>query len=70
MSKLVIPNLQSKQMGQVITTLTIANRIDRVLAERGFISSEEIRTCLLDNVLVDTGATLLCLPTNINLWKF
>lgn len=65
MSKLVIPNLQSKQMGQVITTLIIANRIERVLAERGFISSEEIRTCLLDNVLVDTGAMLLCLPTSI-----
>lgn len=65
MSKLVIPNFQSKQMGQVIATFTIANRIDRVLAERGFISSDEIRTCLLDNVIVDTGATLLCLPSSI-----
>lgn len=65
MSKLVIPNFQDRQMGQVIVTLTVANRIDRVLAERGFISSEEVRVCSLDDVLVDTGATLFCLPTRI-----
>lgn len=37
--KLILPSLQGKQMEQVIVTLTITNRIDRVLAERGFISS-------------------------------
>lgn len=65
MGTLVAPNLQGKQMGQVITTITVSNRIDQVLAERGFIPREEIRSCTLDNVLVDTGATLLCLPTAI-----
>lgn len=65
MGKLVMPNLQGKQMGQVIATLTLTNRIDQVLRERGFISPEEVRSCILDDVLVDTGATMLCLPTAI-----
>jgi predicted aspartyl protease len=62
---LVLPNLQGKQMGQVITTITVTNRIDRVMAERGFISAEEVRSVILDNVVVDTGATLLSLPAPI-----
>jgi hypothetical protein len=52
-------------MGQVITTITVTNRIDRVMAERGFISAEEVRSVLLDNVVVDTVATLLSLPARI-----
>jgi len=62
---LVLPNLQEKQMGQVITTITVTNRIDRVMAERGFIAAEEVRSVILDNVVVDTGATLLSLPAPI-----
>jgi predicted aspartyl protease len=62
---LVLPNLQEKQMGQVITTITVTNRIDRVMAQRGFISAEEVRSVILDNVVVDTGATLLSLPARI-----
>lgn len=63
MGKLIIPNLQDKQMGEVIVSLTVTNRIDQVLAERGFIPKEEVRTTTLTDVLVDTGATLLCLPS-------
>lgn len=62
---LVLPNLQAKQRGQVTTTITVTNRIDRVMAERGFISAEEVRSVILDNVVVDTGATLLSLPARI-----
>ena len=62
MGKLVLPNLQGKQMEQVIVTLTLTNRIDQVLAQRGFISSGKVRSYTLDDVLVDMGATLLCLP--------
>lgn len=65
MSKLILPNFTNKQMGQVIVTVMVANRIDQVLAQRGFIRNEEIRDCVLEHVLVDTGATLLCLPTAI-----
>ena len=62
---LVLPNLQEKQIGQVLTTITVTNRIDRVMAERGFIAAEEVRSVILDNVVVDTGATLLSLPAPI-----
>jgi len=62
---LVLPNLPEKQMGQVITTITVTNFIDLVMAERAFIAAEEIRSVTLDNVVVDTGATLLSLPAPI-----
>ena len=62
---LVLPNLPEKQMGQVITTITVTNFIDLVMAERGFIAAEEVRSVTLDNVVVDTGATLLSLPAPI-----
>ncbi|MEG4216286.1 aspartyl protease [Microcoleus sp. Pol14C6] len=62
---LVLPNLPEKQMGQVITTITVTNRIDLVMTERGFIGAEEVRSVTLDNVVVDTGATLLSLPASI-----
>ncbi|MEM8637512.1 MAG: aspartyl protease family protein [Cyanobacteria bacterium P01_G01_bin.54] len=49
-------------MGKIITTLTITNRIDQAKANEGLISSEDVRSLTFDNVLVDTGATTLCLP--------
>ncbi len=62
---LVLPNLQGKQLGQILTTITVTNRIHQVLVERGFIPAGEIRSLTLDKVLVDTGATLLALPAFI-----
>ncbi|MEG4171586.1 MULTISPECIES: aspartyl protease [unclassified Microcoleus] len=62
---LVLPNLQEKQMGQVLTTIAVTNFIDLVMAERGFISAEEVRSVTIDKVIVDTGATLLSLPALI-----
>jgi predicted aspartyl protease len=56
---------KSEEMGKVTTTITITNEIDRTLAERGFIPKEQIRSITLHDVLVDTGATRLCLPKNI-----
>jgi clan AA aspartic protease len=49
-------------MGKVFATLTIINRADQILAEAGVKSEEQIRSITLKNVLVDTGATTLCLP--------
>jgi predicted aspartyl protease len=49
-------------MGKVLTTMTITNRADQILAEAKVISASEIRSITLTNVLADTGATLLCLP--------
>ena len=55
----------TEQMTRIITTLIITNRGDQVLAERGLMPREDVRTITLKNVLVDTGATTLCLPANV-----
>ncbi len=52
-------------MGKVTTTLAILNLIDQADAERGMIPIEQIRSVTLENVLVDTGATTLCLPKDV-----
>ena len=52
-------------MGKVITTLAIQNLIDQADAERGMIPVEQIRSVILENVLVDAGATTLCLPKDV-----
>lgn len=51
-------------MGRITTTVSIANRADQVLAARGFIPPEQVRSITLKNVLVDTGASTLCLPAD------
>jgi Aspartyl protease len=52
----------NNEMGKVFATLTITNRADQIRAEDGTILLEQIRSITLKNVLVDTGATTLCLP--------
>jgi hypothetical protein len=56
--------IRTQEMGIVTTTITVSNLVDEILAERGFIQSEQIRSITINNVLVDTGATRLCLPKN------
>lgn len=51
-----------KSMGKVLVTLTVKNRIDEANAAQGLISPDRVRSITLDNVVVDTGATTLCLP--------
>jgi len=60
-----ILDLSQKVMGKVHTKLTIINRGDQFLAQKGVITEDEIRSVTLDRVLVDTGATTLCLPPEI-----
>jgi predicted aspartyl protease len=50
-------------MVKVLTTLTIINRADQIRAKDGSISLEQIRSLTLENALVETGATTLCLPS-------
>lgn len=49
-------------MGKITTTLTITNRLDQGKAEDGLIPADQVRSITIKNVLVDTGATTLCLP--------
>ncbi|MGB0562038.1 MAG: aspartyl protease family protein [Spirulinaceae cyanobacterium] len=59
-----MPNTVENPMGKIITTLTVINRADQSAAARGYIPEEDVRSITLDNVLVDTGATTLCLPSD------
>ena len=54
-----------KVMDKVHTQITIINRADQIRAEDGTIPAEEVRSLTLNQVLVDTGATTLCLPSNL-----
>ena len=65
MGKLTIPKFEKNPVGQVTATISVTNHIDQILAERGFIAAETVRSVRLEGVLVDTGATLLSLPTAI-----
>jgi predicted aspartyl protease len=52
-------------MGRVLTEATIENLQDLWDSERGLISKDEIRRLDLTDALVDTGATLVSLPTRM-----
>ncbi|WP_404783970.1 retroviral-like aspartic protease family protein [Altericista sp. CCNU0014] len=60
-----MPKTVQEAMGRIITTLVITNRVDEGLSERGFVPKEEVRSVTLKNVLIDTGATTLCLPADV-----
>jgi hypothetical protein len=51
--------IRTQEIGIVTTTITVSNLVDEILAERGFIQSEQIRSITINNVLVDAGATRL-----------
>lgn len=52
----------TSKMGKILTTLTITNRIDEAKASQRLITNDQVRSVTLRDVLVDTGATTLCLP--------
>ena len=54
-----------QHMGKVVTAIKVSNFVDTVLAERGFIRAEQVRAISVDNVIVDTGASMLCLPAHL-----
>ncbi len=54
-----------RQMGKVITTMRISNIVDHHLAVSGRLPQDEVRSATVAGALVDTGATLLCLPTDV-----
>jgi predicted aspartyl protease len=53
------------EMGKVLVSLTVINRADQVRAEDETIAPEKVRSADLIDVLVDTGATTLCLPADV-----
>lgn len=55
----------TEKMGLVTATITVTNLVDEILQERGFITAGDVRSVTLEKVIVDTGATRLCLPAPI-----
>ncbi len=64
MSLVTDTDTDKETMGTITTRLTITNRLDQGLASRGVIQPDAVRSVTLDDVIVDTGATTLCLPSN------
>ncbi len=56
---------QGNDVGKILTRLTITNRADEITAARGYVPADQIRSVTLENVLVDTSATMLCLPAKV-----
>jgi len=52
-------------MGKIITTIEVVNHEDETAVKLGVINENEVRKLVITNVLVDTGATTLCLPKNL-----
>jgi predicted aspartyl protease len=52
-------------MGRVRTEATIENLEDLWAVKRGLLTPEQVRRIIVADALVDTGATLLSLPTQL-----
>lgn len=57
--------MESECMGRVLTQATIENLRDLWDQERGLIADDEVRFLEIDDALVDSGATLLSIPTRL-----
>jgi predicted aspartyl protease len=51
-------------MGRITIPIKVENAVDFTLALQGQLSAEEVRSVELE-ALVDTGASLLCLPKSV-----
>ena len=47
------------------TQIELANQEDLILVKAGVLNPEDVRSITIENALVDTGATGLCLPTSL-----
>ena len=54
-------------MGKVVVSARIENLSDLIRTNAGDIPSDQVRGVEVDDALVDTGATLLSLPTDMSL---
>ena len=64
MSSVSVPE-KVREVGKVVTPLTIANHRDQGRAAAGDIPPDQVRDVTLDAVIVDTGATTLALPADV-----
>lgn len=59
------PSGETDEMGRVLTEATIENLSDLYEVEKGRMDDDGVRRVVVDDALVDTGATLLSLPTRL-----
>jgi len=59
------PSLESDTMGRVLTEATVENLKDLWRVEQSLLAADEVRRLVVPDALVDTGATLLSLPTRM-----
>jgi hypothetical protein len=57
--------METNGMGQVLTEATIENLENLWAAKRGLLTDDQVRRVAVTDALVDTGATLLSLPTRM-----
>ena len=57
--------METETMGRVLTEATIENLEDLWAVKRGLLAAEQVRCITVADALVDTGATLLSLPTRL-----
>src|SRR4051794_38219465 len=58
-------SMETDVMGRVLTEATIENLEDLWAVKRGLLPPEQARRVVVADALVDTGATLLSLPTRL-----
>jgi predicted aspartyl protease len=57
--------METDQVRRVLTEATIENMEDLWAQKRGLLAEENVRRMTVTDALVDTGATLLALPTRL-----
>jgi predicted aspartyl protease len=57
--------METETMGRVLTEATIENMSDLYGADSGHLPVEKVRKIVVPDALVDTGATMLSLPTRM-----
>jgi predicted aspartyl protease len=57
--------METATMGRVLTEATIENLEDQWAVKRGLLLPDQARRVVIPDALVDTGATLLSLPTRL-----
>jgi predicted aspartyl protease len=60
-----VATMETDVMGRVLTEATIENIEDLWAVKRGLLPPEQVRRIDVSDALVDTGATLLSLPTRL-----
>ena len=57
--------METETMGRVLTEATMENLEDLWAVKRGLLAAEQVRRLSVGDALVDTGATLLSIPTRL-----